>query len=209
MNYGYRYYSSSLGRWASKDPIEEAGGLNLYVLADNSPANFVDFLGLDKAQSATVHNMATLGAINALKASCANPKRNSRIEYCGSVCEKCCSDGSKRRFTTSLKPGADAICVTPQCPSGWTRVATFHSHPNNTGPSPGDRSLGNAVPGYVAWMPFGSDPNMIDICAEEGPYSKDWQQRINDDSRFDTRDKPVGPVSDKYQAEVPAGLKSC
>ena len=27
--YGYRYYSPSLGRWISRDPIEEEGGLNL------------------------------------------------------------------------------------------------------------------------------------------------------------------------------------
>ena len=30
--YGYRYYSPSLGRWISRDPIEEAGGFNLYGL---------------------------------------------------------------------------------------------------------------------------------------------------------------------------------
>ena len=28
--YGYRYYSPSLGRWISRDPIEEEGGVNLY-----------------------------------------------------------------------------------------------------------------------------------------------------------------------------------
>ena len=27
--YGYRYYSPSLGRWISRDPIEEEGGVNL------------------------------------------------------------------------------------------------------------------------------------------------------------------------------------
>jgi len=29
--YGYRYYSPSLGRWISRDPIEEQGGMNLFV----------------------------------------------------------------------------------------------------------------------------------------------------------------------------------
>jgi RHS repeat-associated protein len=45
--YGYRYYSPELGRWLSRDPIEELGGLNLYTFIYNDPSNFVDFLGLE------------------------------------------------------------------------------------------------------------------------------------------------------------------
>jgi len=33
--YGYRFYSPSTGRWLSSDPIEEAGGMNLYEFAGN------------------------------------------------------------------------------------------------------------------------------------------------------------------------------
>ena len=33
--YGYRYYSPSLGRWISRDPIEENGGYNLYAICLN------------------------------------------------------------------------------------------------------------------------------------------------------------------------------
>ncbi len=43
--YGYRYYSSSLGRWLSRDPIEEQGGLNLYGFVNNDPVNYIDPLG--------------------------------------------------------------------------------------------------------------------------------------------------------------------
>jgi len=46
INYGYRYYLPALGRWACKDPIEEFGGLNLYAMESNSPANWIDHLGL-------------------------------------------------------------------------------------------------------------------------------------------------------------------
>ncbi len=45
MNYGYRYYSPYLGRWTCKDPIEEEGGMNIYVFASNNPSNSVDWLG--------------------------------------------------------------------------------------------------------------------------------------------------------------------
>ena len=44
-NWGYRYYSPRLGRWISRDPIGEKGGLNLCVFALNGPTNHVDALG--------------------------------------------------------------------------------------------------------------------------------------------------------------------
>ena len=43
--YGYRYYSPSLGRWISRDPIEEEGGINLYQTTSNDMISQVDFLG--------------------------------------------------------------------------------------------------------------------------------------------------------------------
>ena len=44
--YNYRYYSPSLGRWISKDPIEERGGQNLYNFIANNPLNKFDLYGL-------------------------------------------------------------------------------------------------------------------------------------------------------------------
>ncbi|WP_222427694.1 phospholipase effector Tle1 domain-containing protein [Desulfobotulus alkaliphilus] len=44
--YGYRYYAVELGRWASRDPIEEEGGINLYGFVGNDGLNWVDRLGL-------------------------------------------------------------------------------------------------------------------------------------------------------------------
>ncbi|MDD4406063.1 MAG: RHS repeat-associated core domain-containing protein [Parabacteroides sp.] len=48
--YGYRYYSPALGRWLSRDPIEEQGGLNLYGFVNNDPVNAYDILGLWKIE---------------------------------------------------------------------------------------------------------------------------------------------------------------
>ena len=43
--YGYRFYSPGLGRWISRDPIQERGGINLFsFLANNSP-NRIDAFG--------------------------------------------------------------------------------------------------------------------------------------------------------------------
>ena len=43
---GLRFYSPGLGRWLSRDPIGEPGGINLYVFADNSPVARRDAIGL-------------------------------------------------------------------------------------------------------------------------------------------------------------------
>lgn len=44
--YNYRYYDPQLGRWLSRDPIEEVGGYNLYGIVNNSIINRQDDLGL-------------------------------------------------------------------------------------------------------------------------------------------------------------------
>jgi RHS repeat-associated protein len=44
--YGYRYYDPQSGRWLSRDPIGEQGGLNLYGFVGNDGVNGVDLWGL-------------------------------------------------------------------------------------------------------------------------------------------------------------------
>ena len=43
----YRAYDANLGRWLSRDPISEDGGLNLYAYVAGNPINAVDLLGLE------------------------------------------------------------------------------------------------------------------------------------------------------------------
>ena len=40
--YGYRFYAPDLGRWMNRDPLGEAGGINLYGFVQNDPVNWVD-----------------------------------------------------------------------------------------------------------------------------------------------------------------------
>lgn len=44
--YGYRYYDPISGRWPSRDPIEEKGGVNLYEFIGNDGLNKNDKNGL-------------------------------------------------------------------------------------------------------------------------------------------------------------------
>ena len=43
--YNYRHYSPALGRWLSRDPIQEQGGLNLYAFVLNMPIFNIDIRG--------------------------------------------------------------------------------------------------------------------------------------------------------------------
>jgi RHS repeat-associated protein len=43
--YGFRYYAPEWGRWLSRDPIGERGGLNLYRFCFNDGINWFDYLG--------------------------------------------------------------------------------------------------------------------------------------------------------------------
>ena len=44
--YEYRCYSPALGRWMTRDPIGEDGGINLYAFCENDPLDNCDYLGL-------------------------------------------------------------------------------------------------------------------------------------------------------------------
>jgi RHS repeat-associated protein len=45
--FGWRYYDPTLQRWLNRDPIQEAGGINLYAYVMNNPINAIDALGTD------------------------------------------------------------------------------------------------------------------------------------------------------------------
>jgi RHS repeat-associated protein len=46
--YGYRYYDPVSGRWPSRDPIEEIGGVNLYGFVRNRGISKIDLLGREE-----------------------------------------------------------------------------------------------------------------------------------------------------------------
>ena len=48
LYYGYRYYNAETGRWLSRDPTGELGGINLHAMVRNSPVNRIDYLGLNE-----------------------------------------------------------------------------------------------------------------------------------------------------------------
>jgi RHS repeat-associated protein len=60
LYYGYRYYNPSTGRWMSRDPIEEEGGVNLYGFVINNPVNQVDLLGHAVIEASSGQNLSSV-----------------------------------------------------------------------------------------------------------------------------------------------------
>jgi RHS repeat-associated protein len=53
--YKYRDYDAITGRWPSRDPIEEEGGINLYGFVGNDGVNWPDYLGLTIRRNPTLY----------------------------------------------------------------------------------------------------------------------------------------------------------
>jgi RHS repeat-associated protein len=69
--YEYRAYNPNLGRWLSRDPIEEQNEKNLYCGLRNASNNFIDVLGLKQcigvgAQSFGIGEQGNIGPIGYL-----------------------------------------------------------------------------------------------------------------------------------------------
>jgi hypothetical protein len=91
--YGYRYYDPVTGRWPSRDPIAERGGVNLYRFALNSPLIKSDKLGLKlvvviipRAEEVTSNegdhaNLKLFSESQKLEADVINSVNDSRPEF--------------------------------------------------------------------------------------------------------------------------------
>lgn len=64
-DFGLRMYSATTGRWMSRDPIGESGGINLYTYSANSPTNIIDPLGLAGVGAFPTPRDAAIAAIAA------------------------------------------------------------------------------------------------------------------------------------------------
>jgi RHS repeat-associated protein len=109
-DYGYRYYDPLTGRWPSRDPIEEEGGVNLYGFVANEPASSIDRNGLDVHPANTYNIPNTIRSRIDAEAERARDQREEterdREANRGGVC---CDDETIRKGKEELQKKYDAL----------------------------------------------------------------------------------------------------
>ena len=117
--YGFRYYDPVTGRWPSRDPIEERGGINLYGMVGNNPISRIDRLGLCWSNArAILHywnpfggnvSLSDTGCLGQVEGSL-NPEFSTYVDdtitsLAGSDSD-CCTDADEGNFTGNTNIGA-------------------------------------------------------------------------------------------------------
>jgi|GEM_PF-3794857 len=81
---GRRYYTPSLGRWLSRDPIGERGGINHLCFVMNRPATEWDRLGLSVSS-----NLDDPDCKARLERSLLTPREPHSLDNCLDACDSC------------------------------------------------------------------------------------------------------------------------
>jgi RHS repeat-associated protein len=108
----YRAYDPDLGRWLSRDPIGEIGGINLYGYVGNGPENDVDSLGLARTLRDLI-NVAITAAWMTYQSLTGNPAEIKAPKTPTS--ERVADDARIRneRRRRPRKPSAALRCISP------------------------------------------------------------------------------------------------
>jgi RHS repeat-associated protein len=175
-NYGYRYLDTQLGRWLSRDPIGERGGVNLYGFASNNSITLFDRYGLVAPRPyipeyETAREAIIAGGQYALQRADANLKerqvkfdqtpKEQRVgetrptqvyEYCGLVCCTPGEDGKKMYYFAEAAGGYAvehcSLLGAPECIKPHKVAGLYHNHPDYSSFSKADRrrSIARGVP---------------------------------------------------------------
>jgi|GEM_PF-4781601 len=87
----FRPYDAELGRWLNEDPIQEAGGINLYAYCENNSINDVDPLGLSSCESkynACMNRCMSKPCPWEDRDSSEAANKNARYRFCEERCQK-------------------------------------------------------------------------------------------------------------------------
>jgi RHS repeat-associated protein len=184
--YGYRFYDPNTGRWPSRDPIEEMGGVNLYGFVGNDGVNKWDLLGLADIKI-TVNRVKSNG-VETLGKFVAEATKASLKECCKSVTGETAelppagvavpaSRGFPDRHNKPMKEGTYPLQIndpsktgTQQFTNGQNagRTGTVNSPllplPAREGWTDKDYNRNFNVPGTQICIHYGHDADWSDLC---------------------------------------------
>jgi RHS repeat-associated protein len=123
-NYGYRFYHPQLGRWLSRDPIEEQDGENLFLYIFNNPESRNDFLGLisNSECQEKMNKAKTTGLTNRISQEISNKKCYIEIK-----CICCKGETAKFGGYTELK-GTITVTLCSNNLKNDSEVSTLLTH---------------------------------------------------------------------------------
>lgn len=146
----FRAYDPTIGRWFSRDPIAEKGGLNLYGYVTADPINRLDPDGLRSEGFSSAPEAARAGALADLNAASGGRLVRGAIEFGGWVCKCKCGGDKPYYFTGPTRghkgPTPDGQNVSTysdwgdfeKCASGDDTIGIHYAHPDGTGIPPYD-----------------------------------------------------------------------
>ena len=110
--YNYRYYDPLTGRWPSRDPIEEKGGMNLYGFVGNNAIAASDILGLvsesDFAALTGIKKICCMIAKGITVSLGQGGQENNVPDIDSCADKKCCSKTSSFHADNVMIPTYDA-----------------------------------------------------------------------------------------------------
>ena len=115
--YNFRHYSPSLGRFLSRDPIEEQGGLNLYAFVGNRSLKRVDLLGTRVNSNSCVDISFTVSYSFRSKQVQVFPFLFMSVSGAfnfsaqGKLCKSCCRGKRIDRYEMGVSVSGDATLV--------------------------------------------------------------------------------------------------
>ena len=120
--YKARKYNSNVGRWLSRDLIEERGGVNLYTFCGNNSLSNIDYIGAMIPEVAALVYLAAGTAISIwIAGRC--PVDPDRLMAVPLPCKKVCVCGTKAELS---KPGVEVYHQSMVCRnSNWTGQARW------------------------------------------------------------------------------------
>lgn len=139
--YGYRYYDPVTGRWPSRDPLGERGGMNLYGFVYNEPLSQIDLCGLTSV-SVILDNFFSLRPFGR-RALWVMPEKDS---YTSIV----------RKWEPVISEVENIKAAVAADPLTWKK-----DHSTSQGWAPGWNEIGDPREGYFSDVdsPPGTDPN--------------------------------------------------